>query len=190
MKHIIVFGDSISNGQHLSVHKGWVHLMAEVLGDRAVVENRSVNGNTTRMALERMPHDVLQDPPDILIIQFGQNDANRWETDNGVRRVGTEAFIGNLKDILYRAQVFNVLPMLLTNPPVLKESLFLPRDNHEYNIQIREVAGQHSVPLVDIEILFQMTKGLMLDDGIHPNEAGHRVYARAVIEALERNGYL
>jgi hypothetical protein len=55
------FGDSICFGQGVSPHQVWVARIAADLAatfaDAAItVQNPSVNGNTTRAALERMPY--------------------------------------------------------------------------------------------------------------------------------------
>lgn len=185
MIKITIFGDSISNGQHVEIHKTWPVLLSQKLDEIAHVENMSVNGCTTRMALERMPHDIQGDPPDYLLIQFGQNDANRWQTDNGEPRVSSGAFYANLIEIARRARAFDARPIFLTNPPAGGiKSVFLPEANRIYNGIIREAAEATSAQLIDIEHVFLNTQGLMLDDGIHPNKDGHRVYANTVHDAI------
>ena len=61
LHRLIFFGDSICVGQGVSIHKGWVprialsmESLAEQLGLKLVVVNASMNGGTTRQALERM----------------------------------------------------------------------------------------------------------------------------------------
>lgn len=184
MKSITVFGDSISVGQHVSVHRSWPCMMAARMGDRALVQNRSVSGNTTRMALERMPYDIQSDPPDILLVQFGQNDANCWQTDNGLTRVSVDAFFDNLLEIVARARTFGSTPFLLTNPPAAKGAL-LPAGNQRYNRIIREAAEDAACMLIDIEPVFAGQMYMILPDGVHLSADGHRVYCNVICAALE-----
>jgi len=82
---IFFFGDSICFGQGVSPHFTWVTRLSRALDERlssradVLTQNPSVNGNTTRMALERMPYDVQSHAPDVLYIQFGLNDCNGWD---------------------------------------------------------------------------------------------------------------
>src|SRR6267378_1663214 len=123
--NLAFFGDSICFGQGISIHKGWVPRISqklETLGQSSGVEisvlNSSVNENTTRMALERMPYDIQSHPIDILFVQFGMNDCNYWLTDKGVPRVSPMAFEANLLEIIDRAQAIHVKKIFLsTNHP-------------------------------------------------------------------------
>lgn len=100
--NIYFFGDSISFGQGVSIDLGWVTKLSAKLRIKFPQQditaiNSSINGNTTRMALERMPYDIQSHDVDILVIGFGMNDCNYWETDKGVPRVSPLAFEANLK---------------------------------------------------------------------------------------------
>jgi acyl-CoA thioesterase I len=110
---VVFFGDSICVGQGVSLFKGWVtkiasglDLLSQEIGREIVVVNASVNGNTTRQALERMPYEVQSHGVDILLTQFGLNDCNLWLTDGGLPRVSADAFAANLKEIIARGRRF------------------------------------------------------------------------------------
>ena len=79
MQKLIFFGDSICTGQHISVHKGWVAQISQSLEGIATILNSSVNGRTTRQALEDMPYHIQEQHPDMIVIQFGMNDCNYWK---------------------------------------------------------------------------------------------------------------
>ena len=106
------FGDSIFFGQGVSPHKTWVTRLSQRVSDafagvcELVVQNPSVNGNTTRLALERMAYDVQAHRPDVLVVQFGMNDCNVWQTDSGRPRVSSAAFAANLAEIIERGRKF------------------------------------------------------------------------------------
>ena len=165
---LVVFGDSIANGQHVSVHEGWVARLAASVPWHTVV-NASVNGDTTRRALERMTRDVLLPVPDLVVVQFGLNDCNTWETDGGFPRVGLAAFTANLAEIVERA---GPRVILHTNHRTAKGPAYEAR-SAAYNERIRSVAQRTGAMLTDIAE--QFPDGLLLDD-IHPSPAGHAAY--------------
>ena len=208
VKKIYFFGDSIFYGQHVSPHKTYISKLSKYLGERGkaagtevVVQNSSISGNTTRMALERMQFEVLSHKPSTLVVQFGLNDCNYWESDRGVPRTLPGSFVSNLLEIIERARAGGVGDMyLLTNHPtaldgkILDESgLSYQQNNQIYNTLIRKAASiGPQVELVDIEKIFSnlisenelSLEDLLLPDGLHLSPAGHDVYYRETREIL------
>lgn len=197
---VIFFGDSICYGQGVSLFRGWVPRIASRLEDNVrrynfqiLVTNASVNGNTTRLALERMPYEIQATSPDILIVQFGMNDCNYWETDHGIPRVSPKAFAANLEEIITRAFNFEVKHVILnTNHPTLRNQTIMAgshityqESNESYNRLIRLVAGLFAdrVILNDIEVAVQNAvnagqslESLLQPDSLHLSEKGHDLY--------------
>ncbi len=197
---VFFFGDSICFGQGISLHKGWVPRISARLEDgfgdeqnQIMVINSSVNGSTTRQALERMPYEVQSHQPDILIVQFGMNDCNYWETDRGNPRVSPKAFAANLEEIVVRAYAFGTHRVILnTNHPSCRDDSPMPftdityqQSNERYNEIIRQVAKSlgHRVILNDMERVFRIQAPnrdellkLLLPDKLHLSERGHDLY--------------
>jgi lysophospholipase L1-like esterase len=214
---IVFFGDSICVGQGVSIHRGWVTRLAARIEQWSresnldlVIVNASINGNTTRQALERMPYDVQSHGVGVLIVQFGMNDCNYWMTDRGVPRVSEEAFAANLNEVIRRGMTFGAKSILLhTNHATSRDVEKLPysdityeASNRRYNEVIREVAARWAdiVTLIDIERAFLAhTQGdtmrlaeLLLEDGLHLSVKGHDLYyelAAPIIEACVRKVY-
>lgn len=204
--NVVFFGDSVCFGQYVSLHKCWVTKVAQKLaatfGDDAVcITNASVNGNTTRQALERMSYDLSGLKPDILTVQFGLNDCNYWVTDKGLPRVTLKCFTANLMEILDRAKAFGVRRrFLVTNHPTTRTGFMagLPitrsyqQSCEEYNYAIREVAQMAGVDLLDVELSFYASvvdgsmKAFLLDDGLHLNVDGHLAYSKLVYPVMEK----
>lgn len=208
---VFFFGDSICFGQGVSIHKGWVPRISANLSEIArehdcevMVNNASINGNTTRQALERMPYDIQSQQADIVITQFGMNDCNYWETDRGNPRVSPKAFAANLEEIIKRAFTFGTKTVLInTNHPTGRDQqkmahadVTYQQSNEQYNQIIREVAaGQDSrVILTDVEKVFFSRVGaerekllsLLLPDLLHLSERGHDLYFETVYPTVEQ----
>src|SRR5262249_44073119 len=203
--------DSICVGQGVSIHKGWVTRLAARIEDIArekkceiVVVNASVNGNTTRQALERMPYEIQSQRVDYLLVQFGLNDWNQWQTDRGLPRVSLRAFEANLDEILQRAFHFGARRVILnTNHPTVRTKTSMPgtsltyeESNRAYNVAIRAVAARwiDRVDLNDVagHIRTRVERGemrieeLLQPDGLHLSIRGHEVYFSLVRPLLER----
>lgn len=207
---IVFFGDSICVGQGVSIHKGWVtrlSALVEAIGREyhrdIVIVNASVNGNTTRMALERMPYDVQSHGVDLLLVQFGLNDCNYWLSDRGGPRVSERAFEANLHEIIDRGMRFGARQIVLnTNHPTTRDTGPFPgtnrtyeQSNRAYNRIIRRVAKSRPghLSLNDVEKHFlrqvrtnkQQLSELLLDDQLHLSEAGHDAYYRITEPLVE-----
>ena len=198
MIKIIFFGDSICTGQYVSIHKGWVTNVSRMLDGQAIVLNSSVNGRTTRQALEDMPYHIQEQKPDILIIQFGMNDCNYWKSDKGVARVSPKAFGANLEEIIERAYILDTKKIFLNtnhSTGLVKDKLpytdiTYEESNKTYNNIIRKVAERNPVILNDIEKEFNSHKkdisSLLLPDLLHPNESGHNLYFNTIYPVIDR----
>lgn len=195
--NLYFFGDSISFGQGISIDLTWVVRIAQKLREQfpekeITVINASVNGNTTRMALERMPYDIQSHQVDILVTGFGMNDCNYWMTDRGIPRVSKNAFRANLQEIIDRAFHFGSKQVVLrTNHPSPREdymtntNITYGESNHIYNDIIREVAADNpNVTFIDVENIFleyifrneDQKDNLTLPDGVHLSLLGHQIY--------------
>lgn len=204
--NIYFFGDSISFGQGVSVDLTWVNQIAQKLHEQfgeneITVINTSINGNTTRMALERMPYDVQSHEVDVLVLGFGMNDCNYWVTDQGVPRVSQNAFRANLQEIIDRAFHFGSRQVVVrTNHPsprkdyMINTTITYGESNRIYNEIIREVAGDNpQVVFVDMEKEFEKREctggdyekgALTLPDGVHLSRLGHEVYFACMYPVL------
>lgn len=195
---LFFFGDSISFGQGVSPHKIWMTRVAEGLSRefegrlKLVAQNPSINGNTTRMALERMPHDVQSHNPDILVVQFGMNDCNVWQTDNGLPRVSPDGFVANLSEIIDRGRAAGARHVILgashsttrTRDTLPNVDYSYEQSNKKYNALVRNVARSKGAVLSDLEAAFDRAVAagnceladLLLPDELHLSERGHDVY--------------
>ena len=208
---VAFFGDSICVGQGVSIYRGWVTRVAGRLDEVAtefgceiIVINSSVNGSTTRQALERMPYEIQSHGVDILIIQFGLNDCNYWQSDAGLPRVSPAAYAANLREIIERGSRFGAKTTFLqNNHPTMRDSQQFPHSsvtfeesNRRYNAIVRDVARSlgPEVIFTDIEAEFDRFTNrqrdclatLLLSDGLHLSVAGHNLYFDTACDKIVR----
>jgi lysophospholipase L1-like esterase len=211
---IVFMGDSITEGQYVVPELRWTDLVAARVrrefessdSDLHFFYNRGISGETTRQALERFPRDVQNTHPDVMTLQFGLNDCNRWDTDRGLARVSELAYRANLVEMIDRARRFGTRQIILsTNHRTLRNKILansktLEENRVIYNEIVREVARETEVTLCDIEKDFvhftpeQLRENLLPEpDVLHLSPLGHEYYAglifpyvlRAILYCLE-----
>ena len=70
---------------------------------------------------------------------------------------------------------------------------FLTNWHERYNIEVFKLAINKDIPIIDITSKFLEIKNysnLLCDDGIHPNEKGHKIIAEAIKEHIEKKNNL
>jgi lysophospholipase L1-like esterase len=185
-KRVIFFGDSVCHGQYVSVERVFVARLATYHNGHVVppvvVENRSINGNTTRQGLERLSYDVTSHRPDFVYVQFGLNDCNIWQTDFGEPRVALEAYRANLTEIVRKVRAAGTRRvMLATNHPCRLGDAYEER-LRAYNEVVRAVAAGVETALFDVRAASEPFDPdvMLLADGIHLSEDGHEFYFEAL----------
>lgn len=188
---LFFFGDSICVGQNISVHNTWVcKISAQLEKDfpKVQVSNASINGNTTRMALERFHFDVLCQLPDIVYIQFGLNDCNVWKSENGYPRVPIGSYISNLREMIERSKLFGVKRIFINSnhrcsltKRFCNEGLDFEERNKRYYENLKEgFPSDPSITFLDIRQYLKKEgsdpKDYLLGDGVHLNLRGHELY--------------
>ncbi|MDG1138694.1 MAG: SGNH/GDSL hydrolase family protein [Opitutales bacterium] len=208
---VTFFGDSICTGQHVAIHQGWVtrtslglsKIMYSSQGE-IVVTNSSVNGRTTRQALETMAYELQSHSPEIVIIQFGMNDCNYWASDRGLPRVSRPSFSANLSEIIQRSFHYGAKRVFLnTNHPTTLTSHTFPHtettyqsSNADYNKAIRNVAESSGATLNDVENHFlalidqnevKLSDMLLPEDQLHLSSIGHDAYYSFIYPKIEES---
>ena len=176
------------------------------------VVNAGVRGDHTEGALARMALDVLAHAPHVVVLRFGINDSaiDVWESPPArTSRVPLEKFRRNLIKMIDSVRAIDGVPILCTPNPLAwhaqtlglyGKSPYLPADVDGFNVTLREyvaairvIAKEYSVPLVDLDVAFRhyVSEAMppwdaLLLDGMHPNDAGHRLAADCLIPVLDK----
>jgi lysophospholipase L1-like esterase len=119
--------------------------------------------------------------PKVVYIQYGLNDCNQWDTENGLNRVMPRTFEENLNELILRTKAAGALPIIGTNHFANKNEEYDKR-NIKYNTIIRKVALENNVLCIDHESSWKDINHVdfLLPDGIHLNEKGHDLYFETI----------
>lgn len=174
---VLVLGDSIAAGLHLSLEQAFPAVLQRLLAERGApfqLVNAGVSGDTTAGGLARVDW-VLRSRPDVVVVELGAND--------GLRGQPPEAIEQNLRAVVEacRAGGAEVLLLGLRMPPSLGPDY--ARDFDAVYPRVAEGLGVAFVPFF-MEGVAGVPE-LNLDDGIHPTPAGHRRLAENVAPALQ-----
>jgi len=198
---IATLGDSITKGVRTGVtpEETFSSLAEQALkakGLNVKVVNLGVGGERTDQGLLRLDQ-VLQHKPRVVAVMYGTNDSyvDAGKTDS---RISIDAFRSNLRTIVEKLLLEGIEPILMTAP---REAPNAPKNGlgEDRNVRLapfmdacREVAKACDVPLVDHFARWTEAekRGQSLrdwtTDGYHPNPAGHRDLAEALVPALLR----
>lgn len=173
---IVALGDSTTAWRD-TVERVWAARLPELLAERGVpawVVNAGVPGDTSRGALARLERDVLVHRPDLVVVQFGLNDAT------GGPRVPAGEFAENLARLAAAIRDRGALPVLMTPNPGGDAEL------GPWLAVVRELAARAELPLVDVHALLAAEPDpatWRLDDW-HPDDTGHARIAAALADAI------
>jgi len=145
--------------------------------------NSGICGNTAQNGLERLDRDVLRYQPDLAIVTFGTNDANKNRT--------IEEFSSDISAIVERLTKNGTLVLLRTVTPIMEIN---PAPSHIWKNgerilgiieHTRKIADSCSLPFIDIYSLWvsledddELTIGDLMADEVHTNFEGHKCIAR------------
>lgn len=174
---ILAFGDSLTAGSGLPPGSGYPEILQEELDARGYayrVVNAGVGGDTTGDGLARLNRAVGLNP-DIVILELGGND--------GLRGIPVEVVQSNLDEL--------VGAFKKVGAKVVLAGMTLPRNFGADYISAFEkiypaLAAKNGVTLMPF--FLEGAAGhpdLMLDDGIHANQAGYRIVTTNLMKHLE-----
>lgn len=190
---ILCHGDSLTEGRDIEKAYTWTGLVEHNL--RIQVLNHGIGGDTTAGMLARLPLDVVQPRPDIVIFMGGTNDL-WWDLELNLIRA-------NLAAMVSQVQYHGIAPVIGLPLPIWIEKARAgdwepPVNGYEHlSFRIGELAcklktsaEQWEVPVLDFHSLFLDDHGsvktsLFLDDGLHASKNGHRVMGIYAAEVLK-----
>ena len=144
------------------------------------VRNAGLPGDTAGRARLRLP-GLLADEPQLVFVQFGLNDC--------VEGVPLEDFREDLRALCTRCLEAGSLPFLLTSTPARNPACRRRIDGY-YGV-IRNVGADAGLPVAVLDRHWRLARDahlsgppLLMADGLHPMDAGHRLLAEGLVEAF------
>ncbi len=187
-------GDSITDDS-----QSWFEILRQLLDlrrpdDKVQFINAGVSGETTMQMLARFLGVVVTQPAWVICFA-GTNDARRHGTQPLKTLVGlaeTEQNFAALRQYgatQTEARWLWMTPATVVEKQIAADPFLSSRQVMWRNDDLRAVADvvrRQTDPHVDLQPLFgtPADPGLLLSDGLHPNLAGQKVIARAVVERL------
>lgn len=175
---IIVLGDSISAGFGLAEGEAFpavVQGRLESAGYAVQVTNAGVSGDTTAGGLQRLAW-LLQQKPDILVVELGANDGLRGQPLANIE--------SNLREIVRRGQEAGAQVVLLG---IDVPTNYGPAYSQGFAGIYQSIAESENLTWIP-GFLHEVgtDSGLMQPDGLHPTAAGQEQLADQVTPVLEK----
>ncbi len=181
---IVALGDSLTHGW--MVNKGYLDFLKELLHNKypeSIVDiiNRGIPGDTADGGLNRLKGHVINDKPDLVLVQFGLNDAfSGYAVDH---------FKNSILGIIAGIREQTSAEILLMTSSALEGHDWLMTE--KYYIALEEVADEESVPLAKVHTYWEQKisegtdfRSLVQHDLVHPTEEGYQLMAEAVAEKI------
>jgi len=176
-------GDSLTEGYGINKEYRWSDLLSKDL-DLEII-NSGISGDTTAGMLARFKAMVIDHKPSHVIIMGGTNDL--------ALNLSDEQILGNILAMTRYARQ-NAIESIIGIPTPFyppqedtSKSLFLGGDAlrlriETYQQKLKQFAREDE--RLFIEFSQGMCSDLMLADGLHPNEKGHKLMMETATEVL------
>ena len=182
--NICVLGDSITYGGYDPINGGWVTLLRNYFEKKYEGEihvyNLGINGDNTDGLLKRIENELIPREPEIIVLAIGINDTQYINSKNDYR-LSLERFQNNIKEISEIAKKFTSKIVFVgltavdetkTTPVPWNNDKFYKNERIElFNEFIKNFCAENNLKFVELD---QLLSGQDLDDGLHPNNEGHK----------------
>jgi lysophospholipase L1-like esterase len=167
---LLAFGDSLTFGTGAGENESYPAVLEQLTGHK--VMNYGVPGEISADGLARLPWVLEHEKPALLILCHGANDL--------LRHMDQRQAAENLRGMIRLARQRGIAVMLIAVPaPDL--SLKPPKF-------YTEVAAEFGIPIEARALSRILGKGSLKSDYIHPNAAGYRQLAEALVSLLKKSG--
>ena len=174
---ILALGDSLTEGFGVEKEEAYPYLLEQALMEKGYTQIRVINagisGSTSASAVSRLKW-YLRAKPKIMILALGAND--------GLRGLSVENMKKNLGSAIELAQSKNIRILLAGMQMPLNYGKPYTDSFKKAYFELAEQYNTGIIPflLKDVGAIPEHN----LEDGIHPNQEGHRILTRNVMEHL------
>jgi len=160
-----------------------------------------VSGNTTTDLLARLENETTarlsQNISNLFIYYIGVNDT-KVDKISGKNRNSIPDFVKNIQSIIHytksveNAEMLFILPNIIDEKVVAKvseeknsSSNFYSADVEKYKLAMIKKLDENQIEYLDFYEDFTHSKQDLLADGLHPNDAGHKIIADKVLLKIQ-----
>ncbi len=181
---ITAFGDSLTYGW--MVRKGYIDYLKEFIRLRYPVSNveilnRGVPGDTALDGFSRMKRDVIHDRAELVLVQFGLNDAYTGfspdEFETNIERIIRELQSSFNPEVVLVTSVYLKMPEY---GRVLQYYDRIMRLGEKYSLSVAPVHKYWEKRVAEGADFYKLVQG----DGVHPTEEGYRLFAQGLMESF------
>lgn len=177
IKRIAIIGDSLTEGYGVPAESSFPKVLEKLCHENGRLDIEVMSSGSSGSTSASGPSRVqwaLKSKPDLIIVALGAND--------GLRGLEVEQMRKNLERTIQEAKKAQVKVVLagMKAPPNLGRDY-----TKAYENSFSEVAHAEGIPL--FPFLLEGVAGepeLNIDDGIHPNEAGHQIMGQNLFRFL------
>ena len=192
MRTIICHGDSLTEGSDLEKNYTWPHLVENKVN--VTVINSGIGGDTSGGLLGRFYQDVVRHQPEMVVILGGTNDL-WWDLEINL-------ILANIFAMACQAQYRDIVPIVGLPLPLCMENIqhqkmMAPIAGWDKCLNklselvdaLAAAAKESDIACLDFYHSFLGINGrvetkFFLEDGLHPNKAGHLLMAEKMVELL------
>lgn len=176
--HILAFGDSLTAGYGLASEHSFAARLEQQLQERGHdvrVTNAGVSGDTTAGGLARLDWS-LEDRPALVVLELGAND--------GLRGLPTDRMRANLEAMIEKCIAAGARVLLCG---MRAPANYGPLYRYSFDQVYPDLAEKYDLALYPFFLEGVVTDpGLVLDDGLHPNERGVNEIVRRILPLVEQ----
>ena len=169
---VLAFGDSLTYGTGAREAESYPAQLERLIGRKVV--RAGVPGEVSAQALRRLPGELDEYQPQLLVLCIGGNDF--------LRNLGNAQAAANVQTMVAVARQRGIDVLLIGTPE--KGITVTPPGFYA------EIAEQHRIPYEGSVIGEILRNSELKSDTIHPNARGYRLIAERIAELLRKSGAL
>lgn len=173
---VLAFGDSVTFGYGVDPKDSYPTILAELSYWNVV--NAGISGERADQAKSRIDGVLAEHQPKLVIIELGGNDF--------LQRRNAKAVKEDLRAIIQSVKAHGSIPVLVAVPALSPVAAITgkPSDADIY----KELAKEEKINLIPNVFSDILGQENLKQDHVHPNQAGYRVLAEGIYQALSKMG--
>ncbi|MGL4675282.1 MAG: GDSL-type esterase/lipase family protein [Wohlfahrtiimonas sp.] len=173
---VLAFGDSVTFGYGVDPKDSYPTILAELSYWNVV--NAGISGERADQAKSRIDGVLAEYQPKLVIIELGGNDF--------LQRRNAKAVKEDLRGIIQSVKAHGSIPVLVAVPALSPVAAITgkPSDADIY----KELAKEEKINLIPNVFSDILGQENLKQDHVHPNQAGYRVLAEGIYQALGKMG--